>query len=164
MFSALFTQQGAAGHILSAVLEQATNLTQDLNLKLKHIVVDLGFRGVDADNPDKEFIHRGKYKRLSTKQKVWLKRRSAVEPAIGHLKSDHRMDRCWLQGALGDALHSISCAAGYNLRWLLRAIARLWALGWFFAPIAGCVVNAMAHKMGPQYAWTGVVIALEQLA
>jgi hypothetical protein len=35
------------------------------------------------------------------------------------------MDRCWLQGALGDALHCISCAAGYNLRWLLRAIARL---------------------------------------
>lgn len=35
------------------------------------------------------------------------------------------MDRCWLQGALGDALHAISCAAGYNLRWLLRAIARL---------------------------------------
>jgi IS5 family transposase len=113
------------GHILSAVLEQATNLTQDLNLKLKHIVVDLGFRGVDADNPDKEIIHRGKFKSLSVKQKKWLKRRTAVEPAIGHLKSDHRMDRCWLQGALGDALHSLSCAAGYNLRWLLRAIARL---------------------------------------
>jgi len=32
------------------------------------------------------------------------------------------MDRCWLKGALGDALHTISCAAGYNLRWLLRAI------------------------------------------
>ena len=113
------------GHILSAVLEQATNLTQDLAVKLKHIVVDLGFRGVDADNPDKEIIHRGKFKSLSTQQKGWLKRRTAVEPAIGHLKSDHRMDRCWLQGALGDALHSISCAAGYNLRWLLRAIARL---------------------------------------
>ena len=113
------------GHILSAVLEQATNLTQDLGLKLKHIVVDLGFRGVDADNPDKEIIHRGKFKRLSAQQKGWLKRRSAVEPAIGHLKSDHRMERCWLQGALGDALHCLSCAAGYNLRWLLRAIARL---------------------------------------
>lgn len=112
-------------HILSAVLEQATNLTQDLGLKLKHIVVDLGFRGVDADNPDKEIIHRGKFKRLSAQQKGWLKRRSAVEPAIGHLKSDHRMERCWLQGALGDALHCLSCAAGYNLRWLLRAIARL---------------------------------------
>jgi IS5 family transposase len=113
------------GHILSAVLEQATNLRQDLNLKLKQIVVDLGFRGVDADNPDKEIIHSGKFKSLSAKQKKWLKRRTAVEPAIGHLKSDHRMDRCWLQGALGDALHAISCAAGYNLRWLLRAIARL---------------------------------------
>ncbi len=113
------------GHILRAVLEQATNLTQDLGLKLKHIVVDLGFRGVDADNPDKEIIHRGKFKSLTQQQKGWLKRRSAVEPAIGHLKSDHRMDRCWLQGALGDALHCLSCAAGYNLRWLLRAIARL---------------------------------------
>ena len=54
-----------------------------------------------------------------------MKRRQAVEPAIGHLKSDHRLDRCWLKGALGDALHAVSCAAGYNLRWLLRAIARL---------------------------------------
>jgi IS5 family transposase len=88
-------------------------------------VVDLGFRGVDADNPDKEIIHRGRYKSLSPQQKGWLRRRQAVEPAIGHLKSDNRMDRCWLQGALGDALHSISCAAGYNLRWLMRAIARL---------------------------------------
>ncbi len=112
------------GHILSAVLKQATNLTQDIAVKLKHIVVDLGFRGVDADNPGKEIIHRGKFKSLTKQQKGWLKRRTAVEPAIGHLKSDHRMDRCWLQGALGDALHSISCAAGYNLRWLMRAIAR----------------------------------------
>ena len=113
------------GHILSAVLEQATNLTQDVGLKIKHIVVDLGFRGVDADNPDREIIHRGKFKSLSKQQKGWLKRRTAVEPAIGHLKCDHRMDRCWLKGSIGDALHSISCAAGYNLRWLLRAIARL---------------------------------------
>ena len=113
------------GHILSAVLEQATNLLQDHAVKLKQIVVDLGFRGVDADNPDKEIIHRGRYRSLSPQQKGWLRRRQAVEPAIGHLKSDNRMDRCWLQGALGDALHSISCAAGYNLRWLLRAIVRL---------------------------------------
>ena len=111
------------GHILSAVLEQATNLTQDLSVTIKQVVADLGFRGVDADNPDKQIIHRGKFKSLSPQQKGWLRRRQAVEPAIGHLKSDHRMDRCWLQGALGDALHSISCAAGYNLRWLMRAIA-----------------------------------------
>ena len=113
------------GHILNAVLEQATNLLQDHAVQLKQVVVDLGFRGVDADNPDVQIIHRGRYKTLSPQQKGWLRRRQAVEPAIGHLKSDHRMDRCWLHGALGDALHSISCAAGYNLRWLMRAIVRL---------------------------------------
>jgi transposase, IS5 family len=137
------------GHILSAVLEQATNLTQDIALTLKHIVVDLGFRGVDADNPDKEIIHRGKFKRLSKQQKSWLKRRTAVEPAIGHLKSDHRMDRCWLKGALGDALHAISCAAGYNLRWLLRAIARL-GLGAVFLRLLHAALSAL-QVMGRPY-------------
>jgi len=112
------------GHILSAVLEQATNITQDVSVNITHVVADLGFRGVDADNPGKQIIHRGKFKSLSPQHKGWLRRRQAIEPAIGHLKSDHRLDRCWLQGALGDALHTISCAAGYNLRWLLRAIAR----------------------------------------
>jgi len=35
------------------------------------------------------------------------------------------MDRCWLSGKLGDALHAVLCAVGYNLRWLMRAIRRL---------------------------------------
>ena len=115
------------GHILSAVLEQATNLTQDLSVTIKQVVADLGFRGkdVDADNPGVQIIHRGRLKSLSKQERRWLKRRQAVEPAIGHLKSDHRLDRCWLKGELGDALHAISCAAGYNLRWLMRAVARL---------------------------------------
>ena len=113
------------GHILSAILEQPANLLQDLPVKIKVVVADLGFRGVDAENPDKDIIHRGKFKSLNPQQKAWLRRRQAVEPAIGHMKSDHRMNRCWLKGAVGDALHTLSCAAGYNLRWLLRAIARL---------------------------------------
>ena len=133
------------GHILSAVLEQATNLTQETSVTIRQVIADLGFRGVDADNPDKQIIHRGKFKSLSPQQKGWLRRRQAVEPAIGHLKSDHRMDRCWLQGALGDALHSISCAAGYNLRWLLRAITRLGLGPLFFAPVAGGVVAGADH-------------------
>lgn len=115
------------GHILSAVLEQAANPTQDIGVPVKQVIADLGFRGpeVDADNPGVQIIHRGRFKGLSQQERRWLKRRQAVEPAIGHLKSDHRLDRCWLKGALGDALHAISCAAGYNLRWLLRAVARL---------------------------------------
>ena len=113
------------GHVLSAQLEQTTNLLQDLGRSPKQVIVDLGYRGVDADNPGVQIIHRGKYKSLSDHEKRLLKRRQAIEPLIGHTKTDHRMDRCWLQGAVGDALHALSCAAGYNIRWLLRAIARL---------------------------------------
>ena len=110
------------GHTLAQQLEQTTNLLQDLGRQPKQAIVDLGYRGVDADNPGVQIIHRGKYKTLTALQRRWLKRRQAIEPAIGHTKSDHRMDRCWLKGALGDALHAISCAAGYNIRWLMRAI------------------------------------------
>lgn len=35
------------------------------------------------------------------------------------------MDRCWLRGELGDAMHAVLCGAGYNLRWLMRAVQRL---------------------------------------
>ena len=70
------------------MLEQATNLLQDVPGKTKVVVADLGFRGVDADNPGKEIIHRGKFKSLSPQQRAWLRRRQAVEPAIGHLKAD----------------------------------------------------------------------------
>jgi hypothetical protein len=34
------------------------------------------------------------------------------------------MDRCWLKGSEGDALHAVLFAAGFNIRWLLRAITR----------------------------------------
>lgn len=111
------------GHTLAQQLEQTANLLQELGRQPKQAIVDLGYRGVDGDNPGVEIIHRGKYKTLTALQRRWLKRRQAIEPMIGHTKSDHRMDRCWLKGASGDALHAISCAAGYNIRWLMRAIA-----------------------------------------
>lgn len=112
------------GHTLSAQLEQTAILLEDTGRAPKQVIVDLGYRGVDAENPGVEIIHRGRYKSMTRKQRRWLKRRQAVEPAIGHLKSDHRLDRCWLKGEDGDALHAVLCAAGYNLMWLLRAIAR----------------------------------------
>lgn len=48
-----------------------------------------------------------------------------MEPAIGHAKSENRLGRCFLKGALGDAMNAVLAACGYNLRWLLRQIARL---------------------------------------
>ena len=118
-----FTGNPYDGHTLAAQLEQTSNLMQDVGRTPKQVIVDLGYRGVDADNPGVQIIHRGKYKSLTTLQRKWLKRRQAIEPLIGHTKADHGMQRCWLKGALGDALHALSCAAGYNIRWLLRAIA-----------------------------------------
>ena len=41
------------------------------------------------------------------------------------------MDRCWLKGQTGDAIHAVLCAAGYNLRWLMRAVVRLGLNGFF---------------------------------
>jgi IS5 family transposase len=99
------------GHILREQLEQVSVLLEDVGVKPKQAVVDLGFRGVDGDNPSVEILHRGK--------------------TIGHLEAEHRMERCWLSGATGDALHAVLCAVDYNLRWLMRAVVRLGLTGLF---------------------------------
>ena len=112
------------GHTLNAQLEQATILMQDNRVKPSDVFVDLGYRGVDADNPTVAIKHRGKFRSLSASDQRMLQRRQAIEPIIGHLKQDHRMDRCHLKGEAGDRLHAVLCAAGYNIRWLLRMIAR----------------------------------------
>ncbi len=137
------------GHILHAALEQATILMQDCKVAIREVVVDLGFRGVDSDNPGQQILHRGKFKSLTAQQRTWLRRRSAVEPAIGHLKADHRLDRCWLKGALGDALHAISCAAGYNIKWLLRAIVRLGLGPVFLRLLRQALGGARAMRASP---------------
>jgi IS5 family transposase len=111
------------GHTLAEQLEQTNTLLQDIGVRPTAAVVDLGFRGVDEACAPVQLIHRGKFKSLDAQQRRWLKRRQAIEPAIGHTKSDNRMDRCWLGGSSGDALHAVLCAAGFNIRWLLRAIA-----------------------------------------
>jgi len=113
------------GHTLVHQIEQTNSLLKDVGVAPTTAIVDLGFRGIDQEVAPVKVIHRGKYKTLTALQRRWLKRRQAIEPMIGHTKSDNRMDRCWLQGSVGDALHALSCAAGYNIRWLLRAIVRL---------------------------------------
>jgi len=142
-----FTGNPYDGHTLAEQLEQVTILTEDTGARPRQVTADLGFRGVDADNPGIEIIHRGKLRSLTNQQRKWLKRRQAVEPAIGHLKSDHGMDRCWLQGATGDALHAVLCAAGYNIRWLLRAIVRLGLKG-LFAPLFWLLLT-LASMLAP---------------
>ena len=65
--------------MLSAQFEQTTNLLQDTGRAPKQVIVDLGYRGVNADNPGVQIIHRGKYKSLTDHEKRLLKRRQAFE-------------------------------------------------------------------------------------
>jgi transposase, IS5 family len=64
----------------------------------------------------------GQKRRVTPAIKRQMKRRSAVEPVIGHLKNSHRMDRNRLAHAQGDAINPILAAAGYNFRLILKWI------------------------------------------
>jgi IS5 family transposase len=57
---------------------------------------------------------------VTPKIKRELRRRSAVEPVIGHLKAEHRMGRNYLWFRRGDANNVVLAAAGYNFRRLIR--------------------------------------------
>jgi IS5 family transposase len=135
------------GHVLSEQLEQTTIVLEDTGKVPKQVIVDLGYRGVYQANPTVEIIHRGKYKSLTAQQRRWLKRRQAIEPAIGHLKSDNRLDRCPLKGQLGDALHAVLCATGYNLRWLMRAMTRLGLSVFLFRLLFLSIYTALARSL-----------------
>lgn len=50
-------------------------------------------------------------RRLTDVQRPGLKRRQAIEPAIGHTKNDNGMHRCRIKGSEGDALHAVLCRA-----------------------------------------------------
>jgi len=63
------------------------------------------------------------YANRSPSERRRRRRRSAIEPQIGPLQSDHRMDRCFGAGLVGDATNAVLAAAGSNLRKLLRRLA-----------------------------------------
>ena len=57
-----------------------------------------------------------------------LRRRSAIEAEIGHMKTDGRLSRCPLKGTLGDALFAVLCGCGHNIRKILAHLRALLAL------------------------------------
>jgi len=54
-----------------------------------------------------------------------MKRRAAIEPVIGHIKAEHRMDRNYLKGRDGDRANAVLAAAGFNFRLLIRWLEAL---------------------------------------
>jgi transposase, IS5 family len=77
--------------------------------------------------PDRKFkVHiSGQRRRVSESIKRELRRRSAVEPVIGHAKAEHRMGRNHLAGTQRDAANAVLAAAGYNFRCLFEWLALL---------------------------------------
>ena len=120
------------GHTLGVVL---SDIEAQIGVSLPRIVADRGYCGHNAPPDHKLKVYISGQKRGVTEAiKRDLRRRSAVEPCIGHLKSDHRMDRNHLAHATGDATNAVLAAAGYNFRRLLAWLAvflRLWiAAAW----------------------------------
>ena len=100
-----------------------------LGANLIRIVADRGYRGHNAP-PDHRFgvYISGQRRRVTEPIKRELRRRSAVEPVIGHAKAEHRMGRNHLAGTEGDAANAVLAAAGYNFRRLLKWLRLLLCL------------------------------------
>jgi IS5 family transposase len=109
------------GHTLAETLEQVGILT---DVKPTTAVVDKGYRGVQVDGV--RLLRSGQKRGVTRTLKAMIKRRSAIEPAIGHMKMDGRLNRNPPKGTLGDALHAVMCGVGHNLRMI---IAKLRSLG-----------------------------------
>lgn len=103
------------GHTLGEALEQVEILTDQ---KPEFAFVDRGYRGHGVENV-KVFISGAKRGVTRTIAKL-LRRRSAIEPMIGHMKNDGRLTRCPLKGTQGDAIFAVLCGCGHNIRMILR--------------------------------------------
>ena len=88
-------------------------------------IVDKGYRSAQIEGV--RILMSGQKRGITRTLKAMIKRRSAIEPAIGHMKMDGRLARNPLKGALGDALHAVMCGAGHNLRLILAALRLLCA-------------------------------------
>ena len=112
------------GHTLATVLHE---IEAQIGAPLTRIVADRGYRGHNAP-PDMRFkiYISGQKRGVTDAIKRELRRRSAVEPVIGHAKAEHRMGRNFLKGPHGDAANAVLAAAGYNFRRLLAWLAMIW--------------------------------------
>ena len=111
------------GHTLAKVIPAVEALVGNV---LDRIIADAGYRGHNAPPEYKFKVYTAGQKRRVTEQiKRQFKRRAAIEPVIGHLKDDHRMDRNYLAHASGDAINAVLAAAGYNFRRLIQWLGLL---------------------------------------
>jgi IS5 family transposase len=122
------------GHTLRQALEQVAILTDQ---RPDLAVVDRGYRG-HAETRTRVLIS-GTRRGLTPKLIADIRRRSAIEAEIGHMKTDGRLSRCPLKGTNGDAQFAALCACGHNIRKILAHL-RAW-----LAYIIAAILNAAYH-------------------
>lgn len=104
------------GATLSSALEQTALLT---GVEPEQAAVDQGFRGTKHHPSTVQVLVAGTRKFKGTLKRL-VKRRSAIEPVIGHAKQDHALGRNYLKGSTGDRINALLVACGFNLRKLTR--------------------------------------------
>jgi len=109
------------GHTLGPVVAGIERLT---GVETRRIHVDKGYRGHNHPHKFRVWIS-GQVRRVTAATRREMKRRAAVEPVIGHVKAEHRMDQNYLKGRDGDRINAVLAAAGYNFSLLLRWLAAL---------------------------------------
>ena len=113
-----FTGNPYDGHTLAEQMRQVRSMIGD---RVREAHVDMGYRGHDYQG--QATVHVDKRTRGRTPRPLWrwMKRRAAIEPSIGHLKNEHRLERNRLQGTYGDAINAVLAAAAMNFHKLLGA-------------------------------------------
>ena len=109
------------GHTLEPALQQVEALT---GKSPKTASVDRGYRGKSMIGDTKIQIPKPFNKRQSQYQQQKLKqahrKRAAIEPVIGHLKSDHRLNRNFYKGIFGDNINIMMVAAAFNFKRMMN--------------------------------------------
>jgi len=114
------------GHTLATVIP---DMEQAIGNEIGRILADAGYRGHNAP-PSHRFrvFTSGQKRRMTPAIRREMRRRSAIEPVIGHVKAEHRMARNYLAHSQGDAINAILAAAGYNFSLLLKWLRELLSL------------------------------------
>ena len=106
------------GHTLNTVIP---DIEATIGTEIERILTDAGYKGHNAPARHKfRIFTAGQKRRMTPSIKREMRRRAAVEPVIGHIKNEHRMDRNYLFHSSGDAINAVLAAAGYNFRLLLN--------------------------------------------
>ena len=112
------------GHTLQACIEQARRVT---GVAQTEAYADRGYKGHGCNTDLFKVWISGSKRGVTKAIERKLKRRNAVEPVIGHMKSDGRLARNFLKGVEGDAMNALLCGAGHNLRKILKKLRLLCA-------------------------------------